>query len=132
MATRIEKMYEYPVFQYMKGLPEEIVAFEAKTGTSLPDTFEYRFIQVIETNEMIMAIGKIGDFYVVVMEIGERVTYELHENKSSFKLWAAELSFTITTAHKGMKTNDDEQKNIEDNMRSFLEKVEKITNEDEG
>ncbi|PGK51428.1 hypothetical protein CN918_26925 [Priestia megaterium] len=131
MATRIEKMYEYPVFQYMKGLPEEIVAFEAKTGTSLPDTFDYCFVQVMETNEMVMALGRIGDFYVIVMEIGERVTYELHENKASFKLWAAELTSTITSAHRGMDTNKEEKKNIEDNMRAFLEKVEKITKEED-
>ena len=127
MTTRVEKMYEYPVFQYMKGLPEEIVAFEAKTGSSLPDEFEYRFAQVMETKEMVMALGKIGEFYVVVMEIGESVTYELHENKASFKLWAAELGSTILSTHSKMNLTTSEQENIKGNLAAFREKVEVIT-----
>lgn len=126
MSSRIDSFYQYPIFQAMKGLPEEIVKLEADTGESLPDVFDYAFIQAIETESMSIVLGRIGEFYTVVVENEEGVKYEMHENHASLKLWTIQLVSDILKEHEKMDLTDEEWTNLHANIELFQKKVNRI------
>lgn len=131
MASRIETLYQFEIFQQMKGLPEEIVAFETETGISLPDVFDCFFQELMQTEEMIVVIGRIGCFYVVIMEKQDEVTYELFENKMQFKLWSENVLEQIFQVEMQNEISEQEQTNLMNNIKAFRERVESIPAEGE-
>jgi len=131
MASRIETLYQFELFQKMQGLPEQIVAFETETGISLPDIFDYSFHELMTTEDMIVVVGRIGCFYVVVMEKQEEITYELFENKKQFKLWSENVLEQIFQMEMTSELSEQEQTNLLKNMSIFRERIESIPEEGE-
>lgn len=131
MASRIEMLYQFEIFQQMKGLPEEIVAFETETGISLPDVFDCFFQELMRTEEMIVVIGRIGCFFVVIVEKQEEVTYELFENKMQFKLWSENVLEQIFQVETQKELSEQEQTNLMNNIKTFRERIESIPAEGE-
>lgn len=128
--TRLETFKKFPIFQQLEGLAEEVIHFEAKTGISLPDIFAYTFLQVFDTEEEMMVIGKMGPFFIIALESNGHTNYELHENKTSFRLWASELFHGIQSRAEESALTEEEKQNVRENQQQFFAKIESLCEEE--
>ena len=133
MNERVKKLYETDenqLFKHLQGLPEKIVEFESTTGQSLPDVFDYAFVEAINVNDLVMVFGRIGFVYVAAIEKGNKIQYELHENRQSLLLWSEDLIRQIIEINKQLTLTLEEEKNLNKNIQMFREKLYQIPEEE--
>jgi hypothetical protein len=74
--NRIEKFYQIPYFQSLKGLPEKLVEKEEDLGESLGDKFTFSKKEYTNENGKKMILGKINNWYFLGGEDGEFKVFE--------------------------------------------------------
>ncbi|MFX3622719.1 MAG: DUF3964 family protein [Ectobacillus sp.] len=85
MVAREERIMNVPFLQDKRELAQQIIAFEKKLHTYLPNQFEIKQVPPYEFGERKAVIGRIHSFYFIGIFQNETWKYQAFENEMKCK-----------------------------------------------